>query len=209
MTELYEKSLQKLELDRVLELLAGCAVSGEAKDRCRSLLPNSDKEDVTALQLQTSDACRLIDLRSSPAFQDVHDVRASLDRADRGGSLNPKELLQIAAVLRCARSAKEYYDGACANTSLDWMFAALTPNRYLEERITGAILSEEEIADAAMSLRTSGGICGSRAPRSRKAFRSSSPRPPIPNSCGTPSSPCGRTAMWCLSRRSSKMRSPA
>ena len=149
MTELYEKSLQKLELDRVLELLAGCAVSGEAKDRCRSLLPNSDKEDVTALQLQTSDACRLIDLRSSPAFQDVHDVRASLDRADRGGSLNPKELLQIAAVLRCARSAKEYYDGACANTSLDWMFAALTPNRYLEERITGAILSEEEIADAA------------------------------------------------------------
>ncbi|MBR6377144.1 MAG: endonuclease MutS2, partial [Oscillospiraceae bacterium] len=149
MTELYEKSLQKLELDRILELLAECAVSGEAKDRCRKLLPNPDPDDVMGLQLQTSDACRLIDLRSSPAFQDVKDVRPSLDRADRGGSLNPKELLQIAGVLRCARGAKEYYDGACANTSLDWMFASLTPNRYLEERITGAILSEDEIADAA------------------------------------------------------------
>ena len=149
MTELYEKSLQKLELPRILEMLAESAVSGEAKERCLKLVPNSDLEDVLALQTQTSDACRLIDLRSSPAFQDVKDVRASLDRADRGGCLNPKELLQIAGVLRCARGAKEYYDGACANTSLDWMFAALTPNRYLEDRITGAILSEEEIADAA------------------------------------------------------------
>ena len=149
MTELYEKSLQKLELDRVLAMLAESAVSAEAKERCLKLLPNSDREDVIALQNQTADACRLIDLRSAPAFQDVRDVRASLDRADRGGSLNPKELLQIAGVLRCARSAKEYYDGACANTSLDWMFAALTPNRYLEERISGAILSEDEIADAA------------------------------------------------------------
>ena len=149
MTELYQKSLQKLELDCILEQLAQSAVSVEAKARCRALTPISDREDVLALQLQTSDACRLIDLRSAPAFQDVQDVRPSLDRADRGGCLNPRELLHIAGVLRCARSAREYYDGACANTSLDWMFNALTPNRYLEERIFGAILSEEEIADAA------------------------------------------------------------
>ncbi len=149
MSELYEKSLHKLELDRILERLAECAVSAEAKDRCLALRPSTDVEDVRVLQTQTADACHLINLRSSPAFQDVRDVRASLDRADRGGCLNPKELLQIAGVLRCARAAKEYYDGACANTCLDWMFAALTPNRYLEERITGAILSEEEIADAA------------------------------------------------------------
>ena len=149
MTELYEKSLQKLELDRILEQLSECAVSGEAKDRCRKLVPSSDREDVLLLQTQTSDAKRLIDLRSYPSLQDVQDVRWSLDRADRGGCLSPKELLQIAGVLRCTRASKEYYDGACANTSLDWMFAALTPNKYLEDRISGSILSEEEIADAA------------------------------------------------------------
>ena len=149
MTELYERSLIKLELDRVLEQLAECAVSGEAKDRCRKLVPSSDREDVLLLQNQTTDAKRLIDLRSYPSLQDVQDVRWSLDRADRGGCLSPKELLQIAGVLRCTRSSKEYYDGACANTCLDWMFAALTPNKYLEDRITGSILSEEEIADAA------------------------------------------------------------
>ena len=45
MTELYERSLIKLELDRVLEQLAECAVSGEAKDRCKKLVPSSDRED--------------------------------------------------------------------------------------------------------------------------------------------------------------------
>ena len=151
MSELYEKSLKKLELDAVLQRLADCAVSAEGKERCLALRPLTDTEDIIALQEQTSAACKLITLRSSPALQEVRDVRASLDRADRGGSLNQKELLHIAGVLRCARLAKEYYDGACANTCLDWMFAALTPNRYLEDKITTAILSEDEIADAASS----------------------------------------------------------
>ncbi len=148
-TELYEKSLNKLELPAVLELLAECAVSEEGKDACRRLRPQTDADDIALLQDETAAACRLITLRGSPGLQDVKDVRASLDRADRGGSLSPIELLRIAGVLRCARSAKDYYDGACANTCLDWMFAALTPNRYLEDKITGAILSEDEIADAA------------------------------------------------------------
>ena len=87
MTELYEKSLRKLELDRVLELLRDCAVSGEAKDRCMALVPNSDREDVIGLQLQTSDACHLINLRSSPAFQDVKDVGIT------AGASTPKKIL--------------------------------------------------------------------------------------------------------------------
>ena len=77
MTELYEKSLQKLELGRVLEQLSQCAISTEAKERCAGLVPNTDREEVLALQQQTTDACRLIDLRSTPAFQDVQDVRPS------------------------------------------------------------------------------------------------------------------------------------
>ena len=149
MTELYEKSLTKLELPAVLKLLAERAVSEEGKERCLALRPLDDPDDIRLLQDETAAACRLITLRGSPSMQEVKDVRASLDRADRGGCLGTIELLRIAGVLRAARSAKDYYDGACANTCLDWMFAALTPNRYLEDKITGAILAEDEIADAA------------------------------------------------------------
>ena len=72
-------------------------------------------------------------------------MAASLNRADRGGSLNPAELLRIAGVLRCARLVKAYADGVEPNV-LDPLFIELTPNRFLEDRITSSILSEEEIA---------------------------------------------------------------
>ena len=111
MTELYEKSLRKLELDRVLEQLAAYANSDEAKARCLALEPQTDVDEIRVLQEQTGAACRLIDLKGSPSFHELKEIAPSLERADRGGSLNPTELLRIAAVLRCIRNAKAYYNG--------------------------------------------------------------------------------------------------
>ncbi len=150
-SELYSKSIRKLELDAVLDKLAESAVSEEAKEKCRALLPLFDADDVSALQEQTSAACKMITLKSAPGFSEVKDVRMSLDRADRGGCLSPIELLRIAGVLRAARAVKDYGGDNKESTCLDWMFAELTPNKYLEEKIFAAILSEEDIADAASS----------------------------------------------------------
>ena len=149
MTELYEKSLAKLELYQVLELLAQCAGSSEGKATCLSLRPTSDLEDVLELLSETSAASQLCDRKGNPSFSDLHDPHAALERADRGGCLQPKELLRIAGVLRCTRSIKSYRSDDDDSTVLDTLFAALSPNKYLEDRIFGAILSEEEIADTA------------------------------------------------------------
>ena len=149
MSELYDKSLQKLELDRVLSMLAECAGSTEGKEACMRLRPTSDLEDVRLMLDQTTAASDLCTRKGNPGFSDVRDVSASLERADRGGSLQPKELLHIASVLRCARTIKGYVAEDEKKTVLDPMFQALTPNKYLEDKIFGAILSEEEIADNA------------------------------------------------------------
>ena len=149
MSELYEKSLIKLELDQVLELLAECAGSSEGKDACRRVRPSSDLEDVQAMLAETTAASDLCTRKGNPNFGDVHDVSAALERADLGGSLQPKELLRIAAVLRCARTVKGYISDDEKKTVIDPLFQALTANKYLEDRIFGAILSEEEIADNA------------------------------------------------------------
>lgn len=149
MSELYDKSLIKLELDQVLSLLAECAGSQGGKESCLQLRPTSDLEEVELLLRQTTAASDLCTKKGNPVFSNVCDVSASLERADRGGSLQPKELLTIAGVLRCARTIKGYVSEDDKATVLDALFNGLTPNKYLEDRIFGAILSEEEIADTA------------------------------------------------------------
>ena len=151
MSELYEKSLAKLELDGVLELLAIQAVSDAAKEVCRNLKPETDADEVRRLQEQTTAACKLISLKGSPSLGGIRDVGASLDRARRGGSLTPGELLKIASSLRVARTVKAYADTDAVSSCLDVYFWELTANKYLEDRISNSILSEEEIADSASS----------------------------------------------------------
>ena len=149
MSELYEKSLLKLELDQVLEQLAACAGSQGGKQACLRVRPSSDLEDVNLMLEQTTAASNLCTRMGNPVFGDVTDVSESLERADRGGSLQPVELLRIAGLLRCARNIKGYVSEDDQSTVLDTLFNALTPNKYLEDKIFGAILSEEEIADNA------------------------------------------------------------
>ena len=129
MSELYEKSFYKLELDQVLALLADCAGSSEGKARCMALRPISDLEDVQALLAETTAASDLCTKKGNPSFLDVKDVSASLERADRGGSLQPKELLSIAGVLRSARNIKSYISEDEEKTILTPLFNALTPNK--------------------------------------------------------------------------------
>ena len=167
MNELYEKSLHTLELDRVLALLAEKCATDEGKEIAAKLRPVSDEDEVRVLLRETSDACRLVEQKGSPAFREVKDVKASLLRADRGGSLNQIELLRIAGVLRAARTVKEYGESDGTDTgALEHYFWALTPNRYLEDRIFHAIISEEEIADSASpelgNIRRHMRIAGSR-----------------------------------------------
>ena len=149
MSELYEKSLLKLELDQVLVLLAESAGSELGKESCLRLRPTSDLEDVQAMLDETTAASDLCTRKGNPSFSGVKDVSASLERAERGGTLQPVELLAIAAVLRCTRNIKGYVAEDEKATVLDPLFGALSPNKYLEDRISGAILSEEEIADNA------------------------------------------------------------
>ena len=150
MTDLFEKSIQTLELPRVLEQLAACAVTQEGKEKSLSLRPMTDADDVQRAQEETSAAVELLVKKGSPGFSGIKPVGASLHRADMGGSLNTRELLEIAAVLRCARNAKDYGDSE-EKTPISHLFHALTPNRTLEETITNSIVGEDELADSASS----------------------------------------------------------
>ena len=115
-----------------------------------TLMPSGDIVEVLRRQRRTTDARRLSDAKGMPPFGSVKDVSESCDRAAKGAMLSTRELLEIARVLRSSRVLVDYLqNNKPFETSLDEVFSRLLPNRYLEERITRSILSEDMIADEA------------------------------------------------------------
>jgi DNA mismatch repair protein MutS2 len=156
MEKLTDKSLNTLELPRVLDMLAAFAVSEEAKERCLALRPALTMTEAEERQSRTSAARAMLESRGAPALSGIKPVAAALSRANLGGVLNTRELLDIAATLRAARTVRAYAShrraaGADEPSAegLDNLFNRLTGNKQLEDRITGCILGEEEIADHA------------------------------------------------------------
>jgi len=147
MSELYQKSLMKLELDQVLVQLSECAGSQMGKNACLNIRPINDVDEVRLILSETTAALNMSIQKGNPSFSELQDISAFLERADIGGVLRPKELLLVGGVLRCTRNVKAYSDDE--KTVLNDLFIQLIPNKYLEDSIFAAILSDDEISDNA------------------------------------------------------------
>lgn len=144
------KHYRALELDKVLELLAAQTTCEDAAAAVRELSPSPYIEQVRALLAQTDAAFCLMAKFGAPSFGAMKNVSGALRRAAAGAVLSPTELLRIAGTLRGIRTVTEwhrYCEGM--TTCLDEQFSVLSPNRYLEDKIGGIVLSEEEISDNA------------------------------------------------------------
>ena len=108
MTGLFENSIGARGLAAGLEKLAAKAVSDAAKERCLRLTPATDTQEVLHLLDETDAAKERLGLHGSPSFSGVKDVSAALTRADHGGMLNTRELLDVAGVLTASRRVSEY-----------------------------------------------------------------------------------------------------
>jgi len=150
---LFEKSLRVLELPVILQMLAEQAASESAKEAALALTPSSDIQTVKVLLQETSAAKHMMTLKGSPPFSGVKDIRDSLRRADMGGMLNTRELLDIAAIARASQASISYSSGdrdkEAERTAIDYLFSALNSNKYLENKISTAIIAEDEISDNA------------------------------------------------------------
>lgn len=149
----FEKARTVLEYDKILDMLADAAQTEGAKQRVRALSPQVTLSRVHSLQAQTTEAKHLISVKGLPPFGKVRETAGIVDRADKGAVLSARELLDTAEVLRTARRLLDYRQTNAereGNASpLDEFFDGLEANRFLEERITRAIPSEESIADEA------------------------------------------------------------
>ncbi len=144
------RHLKTLELDKILNMLANESSCEETKELALALRPQNTLDHVLPLLKETEDAYILSGRFGSPSFGGVKDVSNQLARAAAGGMLSAPELLRIAEVLRVVRGVKQWRD-KCASVEsvLDRRFQGLLTNKFLEDAITGAIISEDEISDKA------------------------------------------------------------
>lgn len=147
------KHAKILELNTVLQKLANETSTEDASNNALQIVPSNDINTVKSNLAKTEAAYVLISKYSAPSFGGAANVSSSLSRAAIGATLTPAELLKIANVLRVIRSVKAWHNNSSAekDTAIDYLFNALIPNKFLEEKITFCIKSEDEIADTASS----------------------------------------------------------
>lgn len=148
--ELFKKNSAALDFDKVLTKLAEFASCPDAKEDALNLKPETNLDLARTLLKQTTDAHMLLARFGGPSFGGLKNVNNSLSRAAAGSVLNTRELLDIGEVLRVIRSLTQWRDSnSGVESSLDSLFNALTPNKFLESSIFNAIIAEDEISDNA------------------------------------------------------------
>ncbi|MBO5321300.1 MAG: endonuclease MutS2 [Clostridia bacterium] len=145
------KAIKTLELDKILQLLSNEATLEDAKEQILKIKPDTDINDVKRQLNATNDAYSFMLKYQAPSFGSAVNVASPLRRAAAAAVLTTGELLDIAETLRVIRSLKSWR-GDCLNmgeTSIDYLFDGLYPNKYLEDKITFAIKGENQISDNA------------------------------------------------------------
>lgn len=144
------KHHKALELDKILARLAAFTSCEDAKDAAENLTPETNLSLAKVLLQQTDDAYMLMAKFGAPSFGGLKNINNALSRANAGSVLNMRELLDVAEVLRVIRSLSEWKNrNSGVSTTIDTYFYSLQPNKYLEDKITTAIISEEEMSDNA------------------------------------------------------------
>ena len=149
-----QKTLTKLEFDKIITLLEEEAGSFRGRQLCRRLKPMTDLGKIDTFQEQTAAAFTRIVRKGRISFGDAMPVEESMKRLEVGGALTISELLRICRLLANAARVKSYGRHDTQEDSsdcLDAYFDQLEPLTPLSSEIERCIISEDEISDDASS----------------------------------------------------------
>ena len=145
-----KKSVRILEFDKILYMLSSYAQTEGAKKRALSLLPSANKDTVLRRQELTDNAKAMSGIKGAPSFNSIPEILDTVEKAEKNSILSPREILDVASVLRTSRSLLEYiHTDAIKPCQLSEIFERLVPNKALENSIFKAIIGEDLIADDA------------------------------------------------------------
>ncbi|MCR4716910.1 MAG: endonuclease MutS2 [Lachnospiraceae bacterium] len=149
------RNFRILEYDKIIEQLSTFASSNITKKRCIKLHPYSNLKDIERMQEETEAALMRLYRFGNLSFAGITDIRPLLHVAKLEGTLNTREMLDIARLLEIVDAAKSYTSDSKTSDKLletdciEHFFDDLEPINDLLNEIRRIIVSVDEIADDA------------------------------------------------------------
>lgn len=105
---MHDRTMRTLEFAKIKELLAAHSATSLGREICEQLRPSVQFLQVQHDQAETQEARRLYQGGRSIPLGGIHDLRAAVQRAVRGGMLEPHELLDVADTVASGRRLKKF-----------------------------------------------------------------------------------------------------
>ncbi len=148
-----DKTFRVLDYYKIIEFLKNEAASQMAKDLIADLLPSVMPHQIIEMQAETTEAVSVIMHKGALPLGAFYDIKDSVIKAEKGGTLSMKQLLAILYNLQIARNAVSYLKIDLPQLSIIPEIARLLViQKKLEEHIDRCILSEDEVADSASTM---------------------------------------------------------
>lgn len=143
------RALKVLEYNKILNIIGDMASCEDAKRKIEAMLPSPNFDEVESMQIGCAQASSMLIMHGDAPISPLKNVTAALKRTQRGGTMSLGELLAVASVLRVSRRLAGYISNTDKFDTLSSMAKSLYLNKSLEQRLTDAIISDEEVADCA------------------------------------------------------------
>ena len=96
-----ERTLRILEFNKVKNKLRSYAVTSGGKELIDALSPYKSIYEVENKLEETNEALDILIKKGIPPFEGLHETKEELERAGKGGTLNPGQLMKIGAMAKC------------------------------------------------------------------------------------------------------------
>jgi len=147
------KSLEKLEFNKICEVLMEFCITYIAQNYAKELKPYSQKQDIIKAQKQTSEASTLLYRKGSIPILEIEDITTHIKKLESSLFLSAKQLLDLSLILKISNNLKDYFFSTEIDmrefTNLEGLFSNIYINPSIEKTIFSAIIDENTISDDA------------------------------------------------------------
>ena len=149
------KTLEKLEFNKICDILKSYAITYIGKEYSENLKPLSSKKEIEKAQKQTTEASILLYRKGSIPMSEIENITAHIKKLNSSLFLSIKQLLDLKKILNISSNLKDYFTSTEIDMSefvnLENLFNNLYINPSIEKELEKSIIDENTLSDDASS----------------------------------------------------------